>query len=87
MRKELKIKRFTKNNENMLDSPMRGSSLFHKTLKIGPKRLFLVYLTWKRFKNLMCCLKILEISAKHELDNYSAAILYHSNEKKEEERA
>lgn len=86
MRKELKIKRFTKNNENMLDS-LCEAVVCSTNIENWTQTALSCVSNLEEIQKLNVLPEILEISAKHELDNYSAAILYHSNEKKEEERA
>ena len=86
MRKELKIKRFTKNNENMLDS-LCEAVVCSTSIENWTQTALSCVSNLEEIQELNVLPEILEISAKHELDNYSAAILYHSNEKKEEERA
>ena len=79
MRDELKIKRFTKNNDKMLDSLCEAVVCSTGIEKWTQKAISCVS-NLEEIQNLNVLPEILEISAKHELDNYSAAILYHSDE-------
>ena len=86
MKDELKIKRFTKKNEKMLDS-LCEAVVCSTDIENWTQKAVSCVSNLEEIQSLNVLPEILEISAKHELDNYSAAILYHSNEKKEEERA
>lgn len=80
MRDKLNIKRFTKKNENMLDSLCEAIVCSTEVENWTQKALSCVS-NLEEIQNLDVLPSVLEIAAKHELDNYSAAILYHSNEK------
>jgi hypothetical protein len=83
MKDKLNIKRFTKKNEKMLDSLCEAIVCSTDVEKWTQKALSCVS-NLEEIQELHVLPEILEIAAKHELDNYSAAILYHSNEKQEE---
>lgn len=86
MKDGLKIKRFTKKNRNMLDS-LCEAVVCSTDVENWTQKAISCVSNLEEIQDLNVLPEILEISAKHELDNYSAAILYHSNEKKEEEQA
>lgn len=79
MRDKLNIKRFTKKNEKMLDSLCEAIVCSTNVENWTQKALSCVS-NHEEIQNLDVMPGVLEIAAKHELDNYSAAILYHSNE-------
>ena len=79
MKDELGIKRFSKNNNKMLDSMCEAIVCSTDIEKWTQKAVSCVS-NLEEIEKLEVLPEILEISAKHELDNYSAAILYHSNE-------
>ena len=80
MKDKLSIKRFTKKNEGMLDSLCEAIVCSTEVENWTQKALSCVS-NLEEIQDLHVLPEILEIAAKHELDNYSAAILYHSNEK------
>ena len=81
MRDKLKIKRFTKNNEKMLDS-LCEAVVCSTSIESWTQKAVSCVSNLEEIQNLDVLPEILDISAKHELDNYSSAILYHSNENK-----
>jgi hypothetical protein len=80
MRDKLNIKRFTKKNEKMLDS-LCEAIVCSTDIENWTQKALSCVSNHEEIQNLDVMPGILEIAAKHELDNYSAAILYHSNEK------
>ena len=84
MKDKLGIKRFSKKNEKMLDSMCEAIVCSTDIEKWTQKAISCVS-NLEEIEKLEVLPEILEISAKHELDNYSAAILYHSNENTQEE--
>ena len=81
MRDKLNIKRFTKNNEKMLDS-LCEAVVCSTSIESWTQKAVSCVSNLEEIQNLDVLPEILDISAKHELDNYSSAILYHSNENK-----
>ena len=75
---------FSKKNEKMLDSMCEAIVCSTDIEKWTQKAISCVS-NLEEIEKLEVLPEILEISAKHELDNYSAAILYHSNENTQEE--
>ena len=86
MKDKLKIKRFTKKNEAMLDSLCEAVVCSTPAENWTQKAISCVS-NREQLETLDVLPGILEISAKHDLDYYSAAILYHSNENKEEQQS
>ena len=84
MKDKMNIKRFTKKNEKMLDSLCEAIVCSTKIENWTQKAVSCVS-NIEEIEKLDVLPDILEIAAKHELDNYSAAILYHSNENNEKE--
>ena len=84
MKDKLKIKRFTKNNERMLDSLCEAVVCSTEPESWTQKAISCVN-NLDEIQDLHVLPEILNIAAKHELDNYPAAILYHSNEINKEE--
>ena len=83
MKEKLNIKRFTKKNEAMLDSLCEAVVCSTPAENWTQKAISCVS-NREQLEDLDILPGILEISAKHDLDYYAAAILYHSNEKTEE---
>jgi len=83
MKDKLNIKRFTKKNKGMLDS-MCEAVVCSTNIENWAQTALSCVSNLEEIQNLEVLPEILEIAAKHELDNYSAAILYHSNEKTKE---
>ena len=79
MKDKLNIKRFTKGNEKMLDSLCEAVVCSTEPESWTQKAISCVN-NLDEIQDLNVLPEILNIAAKHELDNYSAAILYHSNE-------
>jgi len=79
MKDKLNIKRFTKSKEGILDSLCEGIVCSTNMENWTQKALSCVS-NLEEIQDLDVLPEILEIAAEHELDNYSAAILYHSNE-------
>jgi len=79
MKDKLNIKRFTKKNEKMLDS-LCEAVVCSTSVENWTQKAVSCVSNIEEIQNLDVLPGILEISAKHELDNYEAAILYHSNE-------
>jgi hypothetical protein len=86
MKDKLSIKRFSKKNDKMLDS-LCEAIVCSTDVENWTQKAFSCVSNLEEIQTLDVLPEILEISANHELDNYSAAILYHSNEKKEEHGA
>ena len=84
MKEELGIKRFSKKNEKMLDSMCEDIVCSTDIEKWTQKAISCVS-NLEEIEKLEVLPEILNISAKHELDNYSAAILYHSNQDAQKE--
>jgi len=80
MKEKLRIKRFTKKSEKMLDSLCEAVVCSTSIENWAQKALSCVS-NLEEIQDLNVLPEILEIAAKHELDDYEAAILYHSNEK------
>ena len=83
MKEKLNIKRFSKKNEAMLDSLCEAVVCSTPAENWTQKAISCVS-NREQLEDLDILPGILEISAKHDLDYYAAAILYHSNEKTEE---
>lgn len=81
MRDKLNIKRFSKNNDKMLDS-LCEAIVCSTDIENWTQKAVSCVSNLEDIQNLNVLPEILDMSAKHELDNYSAAILYHSNETK-----
>jgi len=79
MKDKLYIKRFSKKNEKMLDS-LCEAIVCSTDVENWTQKAFSCVSNLEEIQNLDVMPQILDIAAKHELDNYSAAILYHSNE-------
>ena len=86
MKDKLNIKRFNKKNEKMLDS-LCEAIVCSTEIENWTQKAFSCVSNLEEIQKLDVKSKILEIAAEHELDNYSAAILYHSNNKNEETQA
>ncbi|MGA0317671.1 MAG: hypothetical protein ACO3LB_08300 [Flavobacteriaceae bacterium] len=86
MKDKLNIKRFTKKSEKMLDS-LCEAVVCSTDVENWTQKAISCVSNLEEIQNLDVLPEILDIAAKHELDNYSAAILYHSNEKTKEEQA
>jgi hypothetical protein len=82
MKKEMKIKRFTKKNEKILDSLCEAIVCSTDCDSWTQKAVSCVS-NLEEIEKLDVLPGILSIAAENELDNYSAAILYHSNENTE----
>lgn len=78
MKDSMGIKRFSKNNNQMLDK-LCESVVCASDLENWEQTAISCVNNIENLESLDVLPEILEISAKHELDNYSAAILYHSN--------
>jgi len=83
MRDKLNIKRFTKKNEKMLDS-LCEAVVCSTNIENWTQKAVSCVSNLEELQNLDVLPEILEIAAKHELGNYEAAILYHSNEESTE---
>jgi hypothetical protein len=81
MKDKLSIKRFTKRNEKMLDS-LCEAIVCSTSVENWTQKAVSCVSNLEDIQHLNVLPEILDISAEHELDNYSAAILYHSDEKK-----
>ncbi len=79
MKTKIGIKRFTKKNEKILDSLCEAVVCSTESSNWTQKAISCVN-NLEEIQNLDVMPKILNIAAKHEVDNYAAAILYHSNE-------
>ena len=79
MKDKLKIKRFTQKKEELLDSLCEAVVCSTKMENWTQKAISCVS-NIEEIQNLDVMPEVLDIAAKHELDNYAAAILYHSNE-------
>lgn len=79
MKDKLNIKRFTKQKEDMLSS-LCEAVVCSSDMENWTQTAISCVSNLEELERLEVLPEILEISAKHELDNYSAAILYHSNE-------
>jgi hypothetical protein len=79
MRDKLNIKRFTKKNEKMLDS-LCEAVVCSTDMENWTQKGVSCVSNLEEIQELGVMPEILNIAAKHELDNYAAAILYHSNE-------
>jgi len=78
MRESMNIKRFGKKQNQMLDK-LCESVVCSSELENWEQNAISCVNNIENLESLDILPEILEISAKHELDNYSAAILYHSN--------
>tara|TARA_Y100001938_G_scaffold146051_1_gene224104 strand:- start:4184 stop:6160 length:1977 start_codon:yes stop_codon:yes gene_type:complete len=78
MKDSMGIKRFSKNHNQMLDK-LCESVVCASDLENWEQTAISCVNNIENLESLEVLPEILEISAKHELDNYSAAILYHSN--------
>lgn len=81
MKEKLKIKRFTKKSEKMLDS-LCEAVVCSTDVENWTQKAVSCVSNLEEIQSLDVLPGILDIAAKHELDNYEAAILYHSNETK-----
>lgn len=80
MKDKLNIKRFSKNNEKMLDS-LCEAVVCSSDIENWTQTALSCVSNREELEKLDVLPGVLEIAAKHDLDYYSAAILYHSNEK------
>lgn len=80
MKDKLNIKRFTKKNEKMLDG-LCEAIVCSTDVENWTQKTVSCVSNLEEIADLAVLPKILEIAVKHELSNYEAAILYHSNEK------
>ena len=78
MKDSMGIKRFSKQHNQMLDK-LCESVVCASDLENWEQTAISCVNNIENLESLDVLPEILEISAKHELDNYSAAILYHSN--------
>ena len=74
----MNIKRFGKKQNQILDK-LCESVVCSSELENWEQNAISCVNNIENLESLDILPEILEISAKHELDNYSAAILYHSN--------
>lgn len=79
MKTKIGIKRFTKKNEKILDSLCEAVVCSTESSNWTQKAISCVN-NLEEIQSLNVMPEILNIAAKHEVDNYAAAILYHSNE-------
>ena len=79
MKDKLNIKRFTKSKEEILDSLCEGI-VCSTNMKNWTQKAVSCVSNLEEIQDLDVLPEILQIAAEHELDNYAAAILYHSNE-------
>jgi hypothetical protein len=85
MKDKLKIKRFTKQKEEMLNS-LCEAVVCSTNMENWTQKAVSCVSNLEEIQDLDVLPQILDIAAEHQLDNYSAAILYHSNEVKQEEQ-
>lgn len=84
MKDKLNIKRFTKKSEKMLDS-LCEAIVCSTDIENWTQKAVSCVSNLEEIENLDVKPDILDIAAKHQLGNYEAAILYHSNETNQEE--
>jgi hypothetical protein len=84
MKDKLNIKRFTKKSEKMLDS-LCEAVVCSTSVENWTQKAVSCVSNLEEIEKLNVIPQILDIAAKHELGNYEAAILYHSNEATTEE--
>jgi hypothetical protein len=77
MKKELSIKKFSKSHEKMLDQ-LCEAVVSSTDLKNWSEKAFSCVRNVEEIGNLPILPEVAEIAAQHELDTYSASILYHS---------